>query len=76
MYPKLPTFTMKLIAAGGMRKTIFFIAFFHSLANKGILKQDNIYTFCPTFNEQDQWRSARFIAKNFTYLNEEYAKGK
>ena len=35
-----------------------------------------IVIFCRTFNEQDQWRLSGFIAKNFKYLNEEYAKGK
>ena len=29
MYPKSPTFTMKVIAARGMGKTILFIAFLH-----------------------------------------------
>ena len=32
--------------------------------------------FCPTFNEQDQWRSSGFMERNFEYLNEEYAKRK
>ena len=76
MYPKSPTFTMKIIAARGMGKTIFLIAFLHSLVNRGIVKHKDIYIFCPTFNEQDQWRSSGFIARNFSYLNEEYAKGK
>ena len=31
MYPKTPKFTMKIIAARGMGKTIFLIAFLHSL---------------------------------------------
>ena len=75
MYPKSPTFTMKVIAARGMGKTILFIAFLHWLVNRGIVKHENIYIFCPTFNEQDQWRSSGFIARNFSYLNEEYAKG-
>ena len=55
------TFTMKIIAAKGMGKTIFRIAFLHSLINKGIVKHENIYIFCPRFNEQDQWRSSGFI---------------
>ena len=76
MYPKSPTFTMKIIAARGMGKTIFLITFLHSLINRGIVKHENIYIFCPTFNEQDQWRLSGFIARNFSYLNEEYAKGK
>ena len=76
MYPKSPTFTMKIIAARGMGKTIFLIAFLHSLVNSGIVKHKDIYIFCPTFNEQDQWRSSGFIARNFSYLNEEYAKEK
>ena len=76
MYPKSPTFTMKIIAARGMGKTIFLITFLHSLINRGMVKHENIYIFCPTFNEQDQWRLSGFIARNFSYLNEEYAKGK
>ena len=71
MYPKSPTFTMKIIAARGMGKTIFLITFLHSLINRGIVKHENIYIFCPTFNEQDQWRLSGFIARNFSYLNEE-----
>ena len=69
MYPKSPTFTMKIIAARGMGKTIFVIAFSHSLVNRGIIKYENIYIFCPTFNEQDPWRSSGFNARNFSYLN-------
>ena len=76
MYPKTSTFMIKIIAARGMGKTIFLIAFLHSLINRGIVKHEDIYIFCPTFNEQDQWRSSGFIAKNFEYLNEEYAIGK
>ena len=53
MYPKLPTFTMKIIAARGMCKTEFVIAFLHSLVHRGIAKHENIYIFCPIFNEQD-----------------------
>ena len=69
MYPKSPTFTMKIIAARGMGKTEFVIAFLHSLVNRGIVKHENIYIFCPIFNEQDPWRSYGFIARNFSYLN-------
>ena len=76
MYPKTPTFTMKIIAARGMGKTIFLIAFSHSLVNRGIVKYEDIYIFCRTFDKQDQWRSSGFNARNFKYLNEEYAKGK
>ena len=76
MYTKSPTFTMKIIAARGMGKTIFLIAFLHSFVNRGIVKHEYNYIFCPTFNEQDQWRSCGFIARNFKYLNQEYAKRK
>ena len=31
MYPKSPTFTLKIIAARGMSKTIFLLAFLHHL---------------------------------------------
>ena len=31
MYPKSPTFTLKTIAARGMGKTIFLLAFLHHL---------------------------------------------
>ena len=40
------------------------------------MKYEDIYIFCPTFDNQDQWRSSGFNAKNFSYLNEEYAKTK
>ena len=76
MYPKTQTFTMKIIAARGMCKTIFLIAFLHSLVNRGTVKHEYIHIFCPTFDNQDQWRSSGFIARNFSYINEEYAKGK
>ena len=76
MYPKTPTFTKKIIAARGTGKTIFLIAFLHSLVNREIVKHEDIYIFCPTFNEQDQWRSSEFIARNLKYLNEECFKGK
>ena len=36
MYPKSPTFAMKIIAARGMGKT-FLIAFLHSFVNRGIV---------------------------------------
>ena len=51
MYPKLPTCTMKNIAAKVMGKPILFIGIFHSLANRQIVKHENFYTFCPKFNE-------------------------
>ena len=76
MYPKAPTFTMKFIPARGMGKTIFLIAFFHSFINRGVVKHEDIYTFCPTLDNQHQWRSSGFTARNFSFLNEEYAKGK
>ena len=74
MYPKSRTFTMKIIAVRGMGKTIFLIAFLHSLINRGVVKDEDIYIFCPTFDNQS--RSSGFIARNFSYLNGEYAKGK
>ena len=76
MYPRSLTFTMKIIAARSKGKTIFLIAFLHSLINRGIVKHEDIYIFCPTFDSQDQWRSSGFNARNFKYLNEEYTKGK
>ena len=45
MYPKTPTFTRKIMAARGMGKTIFLIAFLHSLLNRGIVKHENTYIF-------------------------------
>ena len=59
-----------------MVKTIFLVAFLHSLVNRGTVKYEDIYIFCPTFDEQDQWRSSGVNARNFKYLNEDYAKGK
>ena len=47
---------MKIITERGMGKTIFVIVFLHSLITTGVVKHENIYTFSPTFNEQDQWR--------------------
>ena len=76
MYPKTPIFTMKIIAARVMGKTILLIAFLRSLVNRGTVKHEDIYIFCPTFDNQDQWRSSGFNTRNFSYLNEEYAKGK
>ena len=54
MYPKNSTFTMKTIAARGIGKTVFLIAFLHSLINRGIVNHEDIYIFCPTFDEQHQ----------------------
>ena len=76
IYPKAPTFTMKFIAARGMGKIIFLIPFLHSLINRGVVKHEDVYNFCPTLDNQDQWRSSGFTARNFSFLNEEYAKGK
>ena len=53
MYPKTPIFTMKIIAARGMGKTILLIAFLRSLVNRGTVKHEDIYIFCPTFDNQD-----------------------
>ena len=55
-----------------MGKTTFLIAFLHSI----VVKHEDIYIFCPTFDDQDQWRSSGFNAINFSYLNEDYARGK
>ena len=76
MYPKTPTFTKKIIAARGTGKTIFLIAFLQSLVNREIVKHEDIYIFCPTFNEQDQCRSSGYTERNLKYLNEECFKGK
>ena len=76
MYSKSSILTMKIIASRGMGKTIFLIAFLHSLINRGIENHKDIYIFCPTFDNQDQWRSSGFIGTSFSCLNEEYAKGK
>ena len=75
-YPRSSTFTMKIIAARSKGKTIFLIAFLYSLINRVIVKHEDIYIFCLTFDNQDQWRSSGFNARNFKYLNEEYAKKK
>ena len=45
MYPKLSIFTMKIIAARVMGKTIFLTAFLHSLINRSIAKHEDIYIF-------------------------------
>ena len=76
MYPKSLTFSMKITAARGMGKTIFLIALLHSFINRGIVNYEDINIFCPTFNEQNQWRSSSFLERTFIYLNQEYAKGK
>ena len=76
MYPKTPTFTKKIIAARGTGKTIFLIAFLHSLVNREIVKHEDIYIFCPTFNEHNQCRSSGYTERNLKYLNEECFKGK
>ena len=70
MYSKTPTFRMKIIAARGMGKKIFLVAFLHSLVNRGIVKHEDIYIwFDPTFYNQDQCRLSRFIARNFKMKN-------
>ena len=76
MYPKNSTFTMKSIAARGMGKAIFLIAVLRSLINRGIGNHEDIYIFCPTFDEQDQRRSFSFMKRNFNHLNKDYSKGK
>ena len=67
---------MKINAPRGMGKAIFLIAFLYSLFDRGVVKHEDIYTFCPTLDNQDHWRSSGFTARNFSFLNEEYAKGK
>ena len=76
MYPKSLTFTMKIIATRYMDKTIFLMAFLHSVINRRIVNDDDIDIFCPTFTEKHQWRSSSFLERTFKYLNEEYAKEK
>ena len=76
MYPKPPTVTMKNIATRVMAKTICFNAFLNSFVNKGIVKHEDIYIFCLTFDNQDEWGSSGFNARSFSYLNEEFSKGK
>ena len=66
MYPRSLTFTMKIIAARSKGKTIFLIAFLYSLLNRVIVKHEDIYIFCLTFDNQDQWRSSGFNARNFS----------
>lgn len=53
-------FTLKYIGARGMGKTIFVIAFLHSLFLKGIIKYEDVLVFCPTFNQQEQWIKSGF----------------
>ena len=67
---------MKINAPRGMGKAIFLIGFLYSLINRGAVKHGKIYTFCPTLDNQDRWRSSGFTARNFSFLNEEYAKEK
>ena len=67
---------MKVIASRGMGKTIFLITFLHSIINRCIVKYEDVYIFCPTFNDQNQWISSSFIERNYSYLNKEYAKSK
>ena len=43
MYPKSPTFTLKIIVARGMGKLIFLIEFLHSLINRGIVKHEKYF---------------------------------
>ena len=70
MYPKSSILSMKIIGSRGMGKTIFLIAFLHSLINRGMENHKYIYIFCPTFDNQDQWRSSEFIGTSFSCLNE------
>ena len=52
MYPTKPTFTMKIIASRGPGTTTFLTAFLNSLINERIIKHEDIYMFCPTFDYQ------------------------
>ena len=69
-------FTIKIIGARGMGKTIFFIAFLHSLVLKGIIKYEDILVFCRAFNQREQWIQSGFEQKNFNNLREDLAYGK
>ena len=67
IYPTKPTFTMKIIASRGSGKTTFLIAFLNSLINKNIVKHENIYIFCPTFDYQNIRITSGFQRRNIDY---------
>ena len=71
IYPRIHIFTMKIIGSRGRGKAIFLITFLHSLVNEKIIGYNDIYIFCPTFNEQKQQINSPFQEKNFNYLRED-----
>ena len=76
IYPRSHVFTMKIIGARGMGKTICPITFLHSLIFEGIIKYEDVIVFCPTSDHQEQWKSSGFQRRNFVHMREEYALNK
>ena len=57
-------------------KQYFFISFLHSRVHEKIIGYGDIYIFCPTFNEQEQWMNSPFQQKNFNYSREDNVHNK
>ena len=57
-------------------KQYFLISFLHSLVHEKIIGYEDIYIFCPTFNEQEQWMNSPFQQKNFNYSREDNVHNK
>ena len=59
---------MKIIGKRESGKAIFLLGFLLSLVNNCIIKDTDIWIFCPTFNYQSQWSDAIFKPKNIDHL--------
>ena len=76
IYPRTHIFTMKIIGSRGRGKTVFLISFLHSRVHEKIIGYEDIYIFCPTFNEQERWMNSPFQQRNFNYLREDNVHNK
>ena len=76
IYPRTHIFTMKIIRSRGRGKTVFLISFLHSRVHEKIIGYEDIYIFCPTFNEQERWMNSPFQQRNFNYLREDNVHNK
>ena len=59
---------MKIIGKRESGKAIFLLGFLLSLVNNSIIKDTDIWIFCPTFNCQSQWSDTIFKPENIDHL--------
>ena len=59
---------MKIIGKRRSGKTTFLFGFLLSLVNNSIIKDTDIWIFCPTFNCQSQWSDTIFKPENIDHL--------